>query len=384
MPDYRGGSILNLVQSIAEACAAQGLPPYAPLAALPPARIAEARHVILLVADGLGVAMLDRHPAAPTLRGAQLATLTSVFPSTTASAIPSFMSGLAPAAHGLCGWHMHLEEVGRTLAILPLTPRDEPGSVGGADLPQRLFDYPTLYQRLARPSYVLAPRGIAGSPFNTWHTRGATAIAYDGLDELGERIVDLVDSASEPSFIYAYYGEYDRLAHDHGCASAPARAEIERIDAAFGGLVERLAGRGALLMLTADHGFIDSPTEHLIDLDHHPHFGALLARPLCGERRVAYAWVDAGRQAEFVAYANENFAEAIDLQRSEDVLGAGLFGPPPYHPRLRSRLGDFTLLMRDDWTIKDWLPGEKRHAMIGVHGGLSAAEMQVPLIVHQP
>ena len=28
------------------------------------------------------------------------------------------MSGLAPAQHALTGWHMHLEEVGQTLAEL--------------------------------------------------------------------------------------------------------------------------------------------------------------------------------------------------------------------------------------------------------------------------
>jgi hypothetical protein len=52
--------------------------------------------------------------------------MTSVFPSTTASAITAFMTGLAPAQHGLTGWHMHLDEIDQTLAILPLTPRDGP------------------------------------------------------------------------------------------------------------------------------------------------------------------------------------------------------------------------------------------------------------------
>lgn len=36
--------------------------------------------------------------------------------------------------------------------------------------------------------------------------------------------------------------------------------------------------------------------------------------------------------------------------------------------------------MKDNWTIKDWLAGEKRYTMIGVHGGTSDSEMRVPLI----
>jgi hypothetical protein len=40
--------------------------------------------------------------------------------------------------------------------------------------------------------------------------------------------------------------------------------------------------------------------------------------------------------------------------------------------------------MRGAATIKDWLPGEKRHRHIGVHGGLSEDEMRVPLVVVEP
>jgi hypothetical protein len=36
--------------------------------------------------------------------------------------------------------------------------------------------------------------------------------------------------------------------------------------------------------------------------------------------------------------------------------------------------------MERGWTIADRVPGEHRHNMIGVHGGLSADEMWVPHI----
>jgi hypothetical protein len=51
---------------------------------------------------------------------------------------------------------------------------------------------------------------------------------------------------------------------------------------------------------------------------------------------------------------------------------------------LRERVGDYTLVMKANWTIKDWLPGEKHHTVIGVHGGVTEAEMMVPLVVVQP
>jgi hypothetical protein len=36
--------------------------------------------------------------------------------------------------------------------------------------------------------------------------------------------------------------------------------------------------------------------------------------------------------------------------------------------------------MRDRYVIRDRLPGEKVYRVIGVHGGLSSAELYVPLI----
>jgi hypothetical protein len=118
----------------------------------------------------------------------------------------------------------------------------------------------------------------------------------------------------------------------------------------------------------------------VISLDDHPQLAALLTRPLCGERRAAYCYVSENNRSAFEAYIEQHLAHCVDLRRSSDLINAGWFGPPPYHPRLASRVGDYTLVMKDNWTIKDWLPGEKRYAMLGVHGGISENEMTVPLI----
>ena len=37
--------------------------------------------------------------------------------------------------------------------------------------------------------------------------------------------------------------------------------------------------------------------------------------------------------------------------------------------------------MKGNYTIKDWILEESRYLTVGVHGGVSAAEMYVPLIV---
>ena len=376
-----GNGLLNLVQSIAQACG--GPRRYPELTALTASTLGQARHVVLLIADGLGQSLLDTLPPDSALRRHWRATLTSVFPSTTAAAITTCLSGLAPAAHGLIGWHVQQGSPARTLAVLPLTAREAQRSPGQEELPAllpELFPYPTLFQQLARPSWVLSPRSIAFSPFNRWHARGATIQAHDGIDDLVEQIVKRLSEAREARYIYAYYPDLDSLAHRHGWRSAEVAAALSALDAAFARLVEQTQGLDTGLVLTADHGFIDAPPEHHISLDDHPDLAALLAHPLSGEQRVAYAHLKAGSQATFAHYVRAHLADGIDLYQSGDLIDAGCFGPPPHHPQLRQRAGDYTLVMRENWTIKDWLPNEKRYRLIGVHGGTSPEEMRIPLI----
>lgn len=379
LPDYDGNSIVNLMQSIATACGSTEAR-YPQLAALPAAQLVAARHIVLLVIDGLGQRTFASHPACPNLQRHAIGTMTSVFPSTTASAITTFMTGLAPAQHGLTGWHMHLEEIGQTLSILPLTPRCGAPEIQPDALPPRLFEYPSLFQRLDRECWVLAPKSIAGSPFNAWHSRGAKSIAYETIPEMFSRLSDLLREEETPRYIYAYYPDLDTHSHRFGTDSKQAQQTLAALDTVFGEFLRDVQGSDSWLIATADHGFIDSPPERIVSLDDHPQLAALLTRPLCGERRAAYCYVNESKRCAFEAYIQRHLAHCLDLRRSSDLITAGWFGPPPYHPRLAARVGDYTLVMKDNWTIKDWLPGEKRYTMLGVHGGISADEMTVPLI----
>ena len=384
-PDYAGDGILNLITSLAAAC---GRPDTSvpPLTVLPVEQLAATRHIVFLVIDGLGQKTLERNPGCANLRRHHIATLRSVFPSTTASAIPAFMTGLAPAQHGLTGWHMYLEEIDEILAILPMTRRGS-GSTSGqspaplpADLPGRIFLPPTFFTQFTRECWVLAPQRIVGTPFNAWHAAGASTLGYATLAQMFEQLATLLQDGRQARYIYAYFPELDSLSHHFGADSDQARAMLAEIDAGFGDLVRAVSGCDAWLIATADHGFIDSPPGRSITLNDHPQLGVLLARPLCGERRVAYAYVGQANRPAFEAYLRTHLAAAVDLRPSAELISAGCFGPPPHHPRLASRIGDYALIMKDNWTIIDWLPGEKRYRQLGVHGGTSADEMLVPLI----
>jgi hypothetical protein len=68
----------------------------------------------------------------------------------------------------------------------------------------------------------------------------------------------------------------------------------------------------------------------------------------------------------------------------EALLTGEYFGLGEPHPQLSSRIGHYVLLMKDNFVLRDRLLGEgERPVHVGVHGGTSAAEMVVPLVLAQ-
>ena len=385
LPDYSGGSILNLVTTVATVLGAPSRPypglRRPDLAAL----LGRRERIALIVVDGLGHGYLTRGYPGSGLSQYLTGSLTSVFPSTTATAITAFLTGLAPAQHAITGWHMYIPEVATVGAVLPLRTRapNRPLTALGL-VPSRFFDQAALFDRLPVRSFVVSPERIAHSEFNRHHSGGAERRGYGSVEQLFDAILSCLRAGGDRRYVYAYYADFDSISHEHGVDSPQSDLVIRRFDAVFAAFLEHAAGLDVTVIVTADHGFIDSPPDRLIELEDHPALEAMLRLPLCGERRAAYCYVDPERTRDFERYVRDVFAEQIRLCSSEELIVQGWFGPGPPHPRLKERVGDYTLVMRDNWTIKDWVLGEARHRHLGVHGGLSVEEMTVPLIVVQP
>jgi hypothetical protein len=376
-PDYAGGGFANLIASIVEACG--GAPRHAPLAALPARELAAARNLLLLIVDGLGDNYLVREGAGGALHARRRGRLTSVFPSTTASAITTSYTGWTPLEHGLTGWFTLFGEAGCVGSPLPFQRRGEKASLGVP--PAALYRAGPLFDGLARRSVVVSYRPIIDSTYNLHHCGRAGRLAYDKLEGLVEQAVAAVKSGPEPKFVYVYWPEFDALSHRHGNGSAEARAQFRAVDAAFGELVARLAGTDTTVIATADHGFVDSAGADALEFADAPGLAGLLRYPLCGESRAAFCHVQDGRVREFQQRAAAWLGARARVCESRELVEEGWFGGGDAHPRLAERIGDVALLMHGRATVKDWVAGEPRHRHVGHHGGASEDEMLIPLIV---
>jgi len=379
-PDYRGGSIVNLMSSILTAYGASS-EIYPVLKHMSAEQLGESRNLVLLVIDGLGYDYLTQHGEGSVLHQYLRHPITSVAPPTTATAITTFLTGLAPQQHGLTGWFTWFREVGSVLAVLPFKPRCSHEPLGRSGISaETLFGHVPVFDRLQVNSYSLCPDWIALSDFNRAHLGRAESVPYQDLDDCLTRVTRLVLAHDRQKYVYAYWPGFDRLAHQHGVGSEVTSEHFAELDAGFARLLDSLAGSGTTVIVTADHGFVDIPDHQTILLDTHPVMKACLSIPLCGEQRLSYAYVRHGKREQFEYYIEQHLSHVIELQRSEKLLQGNLFGLGAAHPELLSRIGDYILIMKPGYVIQDPIVGEKPPQMVGFHGGLSEQEMYVPFI----
>ncbi|RDE19931.1 phosphodiesterase [Motiliproteus coralliicola] len=380
LPDY-DRSIVNLVTSIAqrEAPAAELYPG---LVELEQSRVHE-RPVALLVIDGLGYQFLQRFPDSYLARHCA-SRLTSCFPTTTATAVTALALGVPAQQHGIPGWYTHMRELGGVVMPLPFIPRGGGSCYSRKGVQaQQMLDVSALLPQLSRPVRVCSPAYISDSDFSRALYGRSRRGPFQGLEQFFERLSQGLEQRGNP-LVWGYWTELDAMAHELGVDSPELEEHFWQIDQKFGQWLEWLAGSDTLVLVTADHGLIDCRDDQRLLLDQHPEIDGMLRLPLCGEPRVAFCYLRPGAEAEFVDAIEQQAPGLFGAVESEALLEAGLFGRGQPSLRLRERIGDLTLLARDQAIIKDRLLQEDAFNQRGVHGGLSAQELYVPLIVAEP
>ncbi|MGD8783967.1 MAG: alkaline phosphatase family protein [Thioalkalispiraceae bacterium] len=378
-PDYLGASLVNLMTSLGTVYGRKAKD-YPPCQRLQHQALEEYDNLVLLIIDGLGDDYLQTTNG--LLRQHSQARMTSVFPSTTAASITTFLTGQPPQQHGLTGWFTYLEEVGDVTAVLPCMPRGSQQSLTeqGIDI-ATLYNHPSFFDELNVQSNVVSPNWILDTDFNQSHLGNARPWGYDGMAEMFARIQQCLTSTEGKQYIYAYWPEFDHLSHLNGNRSEVVADHFQALQQAVDKFLGQIRGSNTLLLITADHGFVDTQPERCITVNDHPRLQECLSMPLSGEPRAAYCYIKEGKQEQFLDYVHTHFEQQLTCVASGQLLEENWFGLGKPHPQLSKRIGDYTLLMKENYIIKDWLESEKYFFHYGVHGGISELEMFVPLVM---
>jgi len=246
--------------------------------------------------------------------------------------------------------------------------------------PAQLIGHDSLLNTLPLPCHAILPHHLIDSDYSRTLCGRASRHGFESLSDM----FDLVDRLAVPhqaGLIIAYWPELDSLAHVHGVGSVEVADHFRELDRGCQETLTLLKARGAKVVVSADHGLIDTCPEHIIYLEDHPELAATLTLPLCGEPRCAYCYVRSDRSQEFERYIAARLGHACTLRKSSELIAEGYFGKGRPDPRLGERVGEYVLLMKENYIIRDLLLNEKKSQQNGVHGGLSGQELYVPLIM---
>ena len=359
LPDYDGGCLSNVVPQLV-AAPSERTAPWLP----EPVRAAE--QVVLLVLDGLGWEQLQaRRALAPTLAAMDGGAITSVAPTTTATALSSIVLGRRPSQHGIVGYRLRVEG---DLVLNVLRWRTAEGDAREA-VPAAGFSAGEAFGGAAAPVVTKAEFAATGftvaqglERLHGWWAASSIPV------EVGQLL-----RAGEP-FVYAYYEGVDKVAHAHGFGPH-YDAELVTADRLVADLVAVLPP-GAALVVTSDHGQVEVG-DRVVELADEVLADVQL---LSGEGRFTWLHARPGRLDALVDCCRERYEDTgVAVVRTRDeVVGGGWFGGPVTY-EVASRLGDVAIVAREPVAFLDPADLGSVHLRCR-HGSLTSAELLVPLL----
>ncbi len=359
LPSFDGPCLANVVAACAPGAAARPgwVPPL----------VAGARQVVLLVLDGLGWRQLEtRRLALPTLSSGQGGAITSVAPSTTATALTSLTTGVPPARHGIVGYRLASGD--GVLNVLRWT-------VDGGDARQRLRPSELQpHEPLAQPGLgrlgVVTRADYAPTGFTAAHLGHRRLRGWHTPSGLTVEVRRLLDEGVD--FVYAYYDGVDRVAHAFGLGEH-YEAELLAADALVRDVIGVL-GPEAVLVVTADHGQVEvGPAIEVLAAE-----VTEGVEHLSGEGRFRWLHTRPGAAKDVAAAAGALYGSSTWVRTYEEVVDEGWLGGEPT-AEVRRRLGDVALVPFAPLAFLDPADaGEQR--LVARHGSLTDEEMLVPLL----
>lgn len=340
-------------------------------------QISKKRKVIFFLIDALGFKLLDYTMKVSSLdsfeelsKNGFYSILTSTFPSTTATALPSIYTISPPGEHGVLGYRFYAKEFGNL--INPLFQKLSVNKNCPIKYEESwLVPIKTIFEILNEnsiPNYSIVRSDYLSSTFDKSVYKGTNEIGYLTLSDLYNKILELLKL--DKVFINAYWWSIDALSHHYGPYSEIVISEIKFIDYFLRMLIEKI-DNDTLIIISADHGQIETKERKTIKLKDYPESQNILLPT--SDVRAPYIYTNGKLNKEFFT----KFENIVALEKNE-AIKLGLFGNCTM---FEERIGDYVVIIKDNSSI-DFISDEGELNLLGKHGNLTEDEMLVPFILY--
>lgn len=316
--------------------------------------------------------------------------ITAMFPSTTAAHVTTMYTGLPVGESAIYEWRMTLPRIGLS-TVLPFTltlpdcseiPLSQIGVKPEQVYPRESFAA-TLHSAGKNAVYI-ANSQICFSATNQYLGRApGRIIAFNNFLELKN---NLSAWTKEPDTYYSIYlDEIDGWCHRNGPHSALFKSETRSFLKILWELMQTVIAPDTAVLLFADHGQIESDLGKTLWLDKsfpnvHELFeiDPITEHPVtpAGSPRDLFMHIAEEAKQEWEKFYERELSENSLMFRLEDLDASGVFGSVQSE-LFKSRRGNYLLLPRGSNTIA-WSYMNPKKRYLGLHGGMSQQEMEIP------
>lgn len=300
---------------------------------------------------------------------------TSVFPSTTATALASLASGLNPAEHAIIGYKAAYKEVGSIIKPLEFTyaSSNREGQLAHLGTLKEMFKITTIFDRLKQKrlrSTVITPSFISDSDYSNMIFSGASEVL--GYKDIWEALFMYKQELERPRsrFVYLYIPYIDSIEHVYGHNHEISLDSSSHIFDKIANITKRYSSK-VTGILTSDHGHIDIERE--IDMHRDKALLKKLDLPPYGDGRAPL------------------FKSRYDIRKELSKYNLRVFGNGDFKRlfgridrRVADLLPDFVGVPLDSGSYGykyEMTPPKRTHTLKSNHGGLSQDEMEIPIVL---
>lgn len=293
--------------------------------------------------------------------------ITTVAPSTTATALTSLVTGAAPLQHGIVGYRMDMSgTVMNTLSWSGQRSGERRRDLRSVFPPRSVQPVPPFCGQTVP---VITRAEHSGTGFTDAHLANASFRGWRATSSIPVDIVEALDEGHD--FVYAYYDGVDKIAHERGFGGH-YEAELRAADRLIGDVLDSVPS-GVTVAIVADHGQVQTGDD-LIELDRDV---LALVDHQSGEGRFRWLHARDGRSEELAA-ALDRYSSLAWIVTRRRLLAEEWFGTSG-DPSLIRRLGDVALVPFGTSSFED--PDDTgSFPLVCRHGSLTEAEMRVPFV----
>ena len=346
-------------------------------------KIGDPEHLVLVMADGFGMNFVEGLDRQSFVRSHLAAEMRTVFPSTTPIVLTTLATGEWPSEHSVIGWFLNLARIDGVSTIISYVRTSDRKPLG--ELGIRIKDaYPVESRigRTGRAAIHLMPEQLTDTAYSNYWTGADSQVGYDTEypHEAIQKAITSIRKAKGPTCVYLYLPHVDNLAHKLGASHERTLQAAKLVDRLLEELADALPP-DARLVMTADHGHLDAPQDKTYSLAKDD---KILSRcvALTGDQRAVYAHVADEDFGAFKEAVREKCGDDFLVLKSEQVEDMHLLGPEPVSRETRARMGNALVLSTGE-AVLDYRAalGDELHPMASHHGGLTPAEMRIPLVL---